>query len=311
MKKQRNRILYLTAYGILGITISFLFMYPEEISAAVCSSLQLCAHSVIPSLFPFLVISALIISSGLAEKTGRLLSPFMSKVFKLPGESAAAVIIGFLSGYPVGAASAISLYQNGSICKADTERLLAFCNNTGPAFVISAIGASMFGDIKIGIALYFVHIVSAIIVGILFSFTAKREKACYKICSVRKEPFTKQIVSAVKSSAFSTIYIVSFVVFFSVIIEILSLGLQLSGIPHCAVSGLFEVTSGVSSAAELGITPFSLIFTSVALGWSGLSVHAQVMSLVADTDLSAKTYIIGKAVHGIIAALITFLLLIL
>ncbi len=314
MQKYRKAISDTLTYILIAFVLVFLFIYPKETSAAVSDALSLCLKSVIPSLFPFLVVSAVVISSGLAHQFGRFFAFLMRKIFRLPGESATAVIIGFLSGYPVGAATAVSMYQSGILKKHDAERLLAFCNNTGPAFLIGAVGIGMFGDVHVGISLYLVHIVSALLVGIIFAmFSPKCNCTECKGSAANSLPVYKCIVSAVKNAAVNTLYIVAFVVFFAVLNKIIFIVFSLSdSIAISAVSSLMEVTSGVSSiASRFGIKPAALIAASGALGWSGLSVHAQVISIVSETDLSAIPYILGKLLHSIIATLLTFLLLIL
>ncbi len=314
MQKYRKAITDTLTYILIAFVLVFLFIYPKETSAAVSDALSLCLKSVIPSLFPFLVVSAVVISSGLAHQIGRFFAFLMRKIFRLPGESATAVIIGFLSGYPVGAATAVSMYQSGILKKHDAERLLAFCNNTGPAFLIGAVGIGMFGDVHVGISLYLVHIVSALLVGIIFAMFSPKCNCTECIGSEANSlPVHKCIVSAVKNAAVNTLYIVAFVVFFAVLNKIIFIVFSLSdSIAISAVSSLMEVTSGVSSiASRFGIKPAALIAASGALGWSGLSVHAQVISIVSETDLSAIPYILGKLLHSIIAILLTFLLLIL
>ncbi len=314
MIKQKIKLTSFLVY-ILVITVLYaLLKYPSEASEAVVSALKLCISAVIPSLFPFLVISALIVSTGLATKIGGFLKAPMNILFKLPGEAGVSFLLGILSGYPVGATSALSLYKNGICSKSESERLLAFCNNTGPAFVIGSVGLGMFTNIKIGIALYLIHIISAVITGLLISLPAKRENQQNKSHGIPiKVPFGNALVDAVRKSSENMLYIVGFIAFFSVITRLFDLLLGVaSPLTQSIIGGIFEVASGINCTLEnLGTTPYSLIISSAILGWAGLSVHAQVSAIISESDLSAKLYIFSKAIQALISALLTFLLLIL
>ena len=129
---------------LLGIGLAggaaALLCYPQQAMEAARSGLLLCGNVIIPSLFPFFVLSALVVELGLAGALGRLLEPLMGVLFRVNGSCASAVALGFLGGYPVGARTAIELYRKGMCTKTEAQRLLAFCNNSGPAFILGVVG---------------------------------------------------------------------------------------------------------------------------------------------------------------------------
>jgi sporulation integral membrane protein YlbJ len=94
----------------------------------------------------------------------------MKPIFNEPGESAIAVIIGTISGYPVGAKVVCSLVRNNKISKEEAERLLAFCNNSGPLFILGTVGIALFGNKTIGFILLITHILASLSVGIIYKF---------------------------------------------------------------------------------------------------------------------------------------------
>ncbi len=95
----------------------------------------------------------------------------MRPLFHVSGACASAFALGFIGGYPVGAKTAISLYENGMCTKTEAERLLAFCNNSGPAFILGVVGAGVFASSRVGVLLYLAHAAASICIGILFRFT--------------------------------------------------------------------------------------------------------------------------------------------
>lgn len=129
--------------------------------------LQLCLETVVPSLFPFLVAARLFTGSGAAQWCARVLGPVMGPAFGLPSNGAAAVVLGLLGGYPVGAQTAASLYGSGQLTRKEAEQLLAFCSNAGPAFIFGMVGG-LFGSGKIAAVLFAIHIISAVLTGLAF-----------------------------------------------------------------------------------------------------------------------------------------------
>ena len=129
--------------------------------------LRLCAKTVIPTLFPFMVISDVIVSCGASELIGKLLGAPMRAIFKISGDGACAVILGALCGFPLGAKCAVSMYDLGKLSRGELEHLLLFSNVPSPAFLITAVGLSLFGSRSFGILLYCSALAAAFITGIL------------------------------------------------------------------------------------------------------------------------------------------------
>ena len=146
-----------------------LLLWRSAVAAeAVRRGLTLCARSVIPALFPYFVVSGLLISLGLADGVGRRLEPLTRRLFGVSGAGASAFFLGLLGGYPVGGRTVGQLYRAGQLSKDEAERLLAFCNNAGPSFILGVVGVGCFGSLRTGVYLYLVHAFSAVLVGILF-----------------------------------------------------------------------------------------------------------------------------------------------
>ena len=168
MGKRQYRELLL-ALGLLCAALA-LVLWPGEAMGAMRDGLKLCGNVIVPSLFPFFVLSSLVVELGMSRYLGRLFQPVMAPLFRVNGACASALALGFVGGYPVGARTAISLYQSGQCSKTEAERLLAFCNNSGPAFIFGVVGAGVFGSGALGLLLYLVHMAASLLVGLLFRF---------------------------------------------------------------------------------------------------------------------------------------------
>lgn len=308
----------------LVIATAGLVILPDQAISGAKDGLALCYNVIVPSLFPFFVLSSLVVDLGLAAYLGRAMEGIMRPLFRVSGSCSAAVALGFIGGYPVGARTALQLYQQGLCTRAEAERLLAFCNNSGPAFILGVVGAGIFGDSRVGLLLYLTHALASVLVGLLFRFYGGRDAD--RASAARPKPIQTVTVpaaftGAVTRSFQSTLNICAFVVFFAVVLQLLSACgvftalarvLALAGFePEWAkrlIAGLLELSSGVSSLRGGAQLTGRVSMAAFMLGWAGLSVHCQVLAFLVDSGLSAKTYLLGKLCHGFIAAGLTWCL---
>jgi len=297
-------------FGIAAAVAFILILNRSDIAIEYMKKgLKLCAATVIPSLFPFMVISELIISSGVGMKVCRLLSRPMRVLFGVSEAGGCAFILGAICGFPIGARTAASMYDNGIIEKKELERLLTFCNNPGSAFVISAIGVSLFGNRRVGVMLYICVILSAVIVGVLGRlFFGKENKKSEAVLSLSKDVSGVELfTSAIQNSALSMLTVCAYVAFFSSFVGCLGAILTSLGVPDgiCAlIFGFFELSSGVGMAAEAVSSTKAILLCAAFAGWSGLSVHFQIMTICAGRGISFKPFFIAKAAQGVICALL-------
>lgn len=308
----------LTAMALLTATAA-LVAAPQQAMEGAKAGLALCGNVIVPSLFPFFVLSSLVVDLGLAARLGRRMEGMMRPLFRVGGGCAAAVALGFVGGYPVGARTALQLYRQGQCSREEAQRLLAFCNNSGPAFILGVVGAGIFGSGTVGLLLYFTHAVASLLVGLLFRFSGGKSPpsaARHPPPILRTVHLSTAFTDAVAAALRSTLSICSFVVFFSVALQLLTCFgilnqvaslLSLLGLgPEWAkrlVAGLLELSSGVSTLSGSGRGEISM--AAFMLGWAGLSVHCQVLSFLGESGLSIRTYLLGKLCHGLIAAFLT------
>lgn len=300
---------------------------------AVKSGLTLWANSVVPSLFPFFVATEILINTDIINILGKLLNNYMKPLFNIRGEGSFAFIMGIISGYPVGAKIASEFRKNNICNKEECERLLSFSNNSGPLFIIGTVGILMYGSTIIGLLLFITHILAGITVGIIFRFWKRNTKSNLSTSSRKIQnnniSFSNlgEVLSNSITNSISTIFLIGgFVVIFSCVISIL----KASGILNILTSfispvfntfnidtsfvsplicGFLEITNGINSISQIACKKLSinLILTAFLLGFGGLSVFLQVLSITSKTDLSIKPYIYGKLLQGIIASFYTYI----
>ncbi len=276
------------------------------------SGLVLCARTVIPSLFPFMVISELVVSSGLSELAGKYLNRPLGFIFGISGVSSSAVLLGALCGFPIGSRTAVALFDNGLIDKKETARLLSFCNNPSSAFLISAVGTSLYARREVGVMLYSVTLINALIIGIAQRIFTPRRRANMNHISKNSPSGISAFTNSVTRSAEAMLIICAYVIFFSAIIGCLSdllLTLNCSGAVMAFIYGSLEISGGVAAASSLGLTRSGLTLAAFIVGWSGLSVHFQIISVTAKRGLPLRPYFIAKLIQGLMNALSVYIIL--
>jgi len=312
---------------VVAVCVIGLVLFPAQAIESARESVSLCFNVILPSLFPFFVLALMSVELGVANYAGRLMQGVMRPLFNVGGACSAAFIMGIIGGYPVGAKTAITLYEKGMCSKTEAERLLAFCNNSGPAFILGIVGVGIFASGAAGLLLYLSHIAASVIVGIIFRFygRGKADTAATRPQRGQVVKFTAVFTSSVKSAFMSTLTICAFVIFFSVAIRMMFLFGIIPAIAHSLalllepfgmtgeyaenlLTGLVEVSSGLWNLQDAaGLLQGKLAMAAFMLGWAGLSVHCQVLSFIGESGLSTRTYIAGKLLHAALSAGIVYI----
>lgn len=282
--------------GFTGLAVWFL-ADGAGVRAAASAALDLCVRSVIPSLFPFLVVSSALVSLGLGDLISPWLAGLMEPLFRVGGAGSAALVLGLVGGYPVGARTAAELYREGLLTREEAERLLSFCNNSNPVFLISVLGSGVFGSVRTGVWLWLIHVLSALLTGLAFRGTGHappRRKV------TRRPPFravraVPALVGAVRSALTGILSVCAFVVFFYVLAAPLS---AIGGRTGALLTGLAELFSLTPL-----LTPdrFGFILAAGASGWGGACVLCQTLAALEGSGLRRRNCLTGKAVQGLIS----------
>lgn len=296
-------IQYITTAAMLYLAV-VLFISPGDSIGAASSAIDICLQSVIPALFPYLVCSGFLAASGFASMLSHHLSPLMRPLFGVPGSGAAALVLGTVSGYPVGAVCVRDLYLSGECNKSEAERLLAFCNNSGPVFIMSFIGCSIFSSPYIGRMLYISHVMSAVLTGIIFRSFFRHPHPTQQAlppASVTAKNALQALGSAIDSAVFTILKICGFVIFFTVFAASLPKGEYMN-----LVHPFLEITGGIRTLSAADISyELKLCLVSFFAAFSGISVLLQVAAVIHNTGLSIRPYIYGKTIQGVLSFILT------
>ncbi len=300
-----KRVLRRIPWGCLALAAVFgaWLARPGLVAEAAREGLGRCGAVVVPTLFPFFVLSNLFVRRGYHRYVAALVRPLMGPLFGLSPAAAGPLVLGAVGGYPVGAATVFQLYDRGQLDAREASRALAFCNNAGPGFILGVAGLGLLGSVRLGVVLYAVHLLTAAVVGLLLRRPAAAGRPALPPAG-EAEPFPASLVGAVRDAAAAIVQVCAFLVFFSVVLAWLQLLPLWARLPDAAgplAAGAVELSTGVARLAGL---PAGTAMTACAflLGWGGLCVHCQVLSLRGSRAIGLRPYFCGKLLQGLLSA---------
>ena len=276
------------------LVMAALLAASRQSAAAVAQGLRLCAETVVPALFPFLVLSSLLVELGGLAFLAPPLQRLLGRLFGCSATGTGVFLLSLAGGYPMGPRLIAQLYTTGQLSRSEAEHLLRFCNNAGPAFILGLVGLGRFGSLRMGLALWIIHMISAGLVALLLRH---RHPFSAPELPPLQTPFSQALVSAIGGAGSTTVQLCAFVTFFCTLLQ---LAADHIGMTHPLALGFVELTQGILA---LPATPTGFVMASALLGWGGLSVHCQSAAVLAGTDISLCRYLSGKLLHVILSSL--------
>ncbi|MBR2615087.1 MAG: hypothetical protein IKC69_00200 [Clostridia bacterium] len=261
-------------------------LYPAASARGVREGLRLVTDAALGALFPALVLSRLLCAC-LGRAGGR------TGLF-LP------LLLGLVSGLPVGAVAATDLARRGVIRKGEAERMLFFCNNPGPAFLVGYCGKQIFGSERIGWLLFGAQSALAIL---SFFFFFYKELSAKREVSARSPspPLSRLLTESIREAGSAFFYLACCILFFSFLTRLVCTVGGLAGTGYALTALFFECTGGVGALKALPRT-LALPLCGAGVGWAGLSVHFQTLGVLSEASLSPRYYFAGKAFFALFLA---------
>lgn len=333
VKKNIKNLFFLT---IILCLLAGIIKHPEMSIKSAMEGLSSWINIVFPSLFPFFVISEILIEIGFVKILGNSLQLIMKPLFNVSGEGAFPFVMSIMSGYPMGAKISSSLREKKIITKTEAERIICFSSTSGPLFMLGAVSVGMLKAPSLAPLILYPHYLGAITIGLLLRFYKKNQtpkdnkyksplKNSFRYI-IDKDYHIGMILGNCVKNSLETIFTVGgFIVFYSVLTELLfasqAFNKLLCIIDYIfplrintdlfqgIVAGLLEITTGCNKIASLNIDfIYKVLIINFLIGWSGFSIHSQALSFISKTDIDAKIYIFSKFLHGIFSSSYTWII---
>lgn len=276
---------------VAAIALLLLILDSRTALQGASQGIDLCLKSVIPSLFPFLVLTGMLTSSISGLKLG-FLRP-LGRWMGIPQGAEGIFLTGILGGYPAGALSVHQAYTAKQLTKEEAHRMMAFCNNAGPAFLFGILGRS-FEKSSVLWVLWGIHILSAVAVAIIQPGDGNKPRTVSPARPMGLSAALKQGVTAMG-------YICGWILLFRVILAFLDRWFLwlLPAEARVAVYGILELANGCCALDMVTVPGLRFILCSGMLAFGGLCIAMQTSS--AAGKMGMGFYFPGKILQTIIS----------
>ncbi len=306
-------------YAVIAVVCALavcLVLKPEIAPEAVSVALSGCVKRLIPALFPFICISGILLRAGFGEMCGKILGRPFSAIFGLHQTGSSAYILGAVCGFPVGGRAALSVAKEGELSNNEALLLCALCNNAGVGFVVCGVGAGLLGSVRTGVMLYLANFFSAFAAVTLGRLALRTPRRRYVASNAPEDQKSTElsvlsvISESVADAALSMLKICSFVVFFTVLADMLSelLGfIPETQLVNAALASFLEISTGIGAVSVLLSTEGAMLarfLLGFSLGFGGMSATMQLLSF-SGKSIAGEKYILLKLVQGVICGGIT------
>lgn len=273
-------------------------------------SLNIWISSIIPSLFPFFVISDILINYNVTRYVPKGIKKIFTRAFNVSDNVITIFFLSLVSGFPSNARNARMMYEMGIINKEEASHALIFTHFSNPLFILGTVAVFFLHSESYGIIILVSHYLANIFLGVVSGrYNTISYKDNYTLLVNKSQNFPMIFIKAIKNAidTLLTIFgtLTCFLVLSSIVINRLNLNLYNSTL----LKGILEVTMGLKSLATINIPDiYKVIISSMFISFGGLSVHMQVLSFLIDTDISYKPFFIARIFHFILAGIISYLL---
>ena len=301
-------------YKNLLIIIILLFIFFEIlfnkliIINTVMESLNIWVKAIIPSLFPFFVISDLLITYNFIDYIPNKIKKYICRLLNISDSALSILILSMVSGFSSNGRNTHNLYNKGKISMKEASYILMYTHFSSPVFILTTCSLIYLRSEKLGIILLLSHYLSNIIIGILFRNINNPSLDNSTIKEHKSQNFTINLIKSIRSSIDSLLLILGiltvFLIISSLIINIIHSNLYTSAI----IRSILEMTLGLKYIASLNISMMhKVILFSAILSFGGLSVHMQVMAQIIEDKISCKYYLIGRIFQVLFSIVLSFI----
>ncbi len=310
--------------SIMTLLLSIAFFILTESKAvmeAVLFSFQIWKNNIFPSLFPFFLLSELLIQYGFVEFLGELLKPVMNRIFRISNQAAFIFVMSIISGFPSNAKYTKALLEEHKINEKEATKILTFTHFSNPLFILGTVSITFLGNREVGFLILFCHYITNLILGLLFRNYYPSPKTNCRV-SIRKAitnmtlarqkkkvSFPLILTNALNHTIQTLLFILGVTTTFLIITTLINQHITLSTFHQSILNGFFEMTQGLKYVSLLNI-PLKIkgILTVMILSFGGLSVHMQLIGILSKSKIRYFPYFTARVLHATIASLMFFFL---
>ena len=306
MKKNILNLLVISSCIIILIE---LLIYKTLVVNTVIFSINLWINTIIPSLFPFFIISDILIQYNVTNYIPKHIKNFFCKLFEVSEYSIGIFFLSLLSGFPSNARNTRNYYENGYISLDEANHILSFTHFSNPLFILSTVAIFFFHHEEYGLIILLSHYLSNIIIGIISRKKITTNLNNYTKPKKKSQNFGYILTNSISSSINTILLIFGTLTSFLIISSLLIKNINLPPYPSTILKCILEITMGLKSLSTLNLPDiYNIVIASMAISFGGLSVHLQVISQICDTDISYSSFFIGRIWQAILSGITSYII---
>ena len=276
--------------------------------ASVIYALNIWVHNLIPVLFPFFIISDILINYNITAYIPKIIKKICKQLFNISDNMLTILLLSMISGFPSNARNTRTLYDKGMINLEEANHILIFSHFANPVFILTTVGAFFLHSERVGIIILVSHYLSNIILGILF----RKKDNFFVNCrndTIMENNWGNVFVRAIKRAIDTILLICGILVVFMLLSEIILSIINVNIYNQMIIKGLFEITIGIEALSNLNISMiYKAVIASMFLSFGGIAVHIQVISQITETKINYIYFFMGRMYQVIISVILTYVL---
>ncbi len=303
MKKYSNQIISILTFIILILVL----LNKELVSTSILSSLYIWYNTLVPSMFPMIVLSDILITYNSTNIIPKLITNSISKLFNISKNATTIFFFSLISGFPTNAVIIKKAVDTNKISTNEGEHLLLFCNFANPLFILQTIGKFYLKNSTYAVIILISNILSNIIIGTIFR--KKNNPNTNYINYPDKNQSLGIILKDAISKAINSLFLVAgTITMFIILTTLLSHILNLNNILKLTIQSILELTMGLSYLSNLNLDDtIKVVISTAILSFSGLSIHLQVYSIL--ENIKYKNYLKGRILSTVLSSIIAFIII--
>ncbi len=301
---------------VVCVLLVLMVIHPQRYIDSAMEGIEIFTFSVLPALFPFFVLTRLFTALGGDRFLSKYSKGIVKKLYGAPSIAGSISLLSMLSGYPIGAKMVSDNYKNGIIDLESTKRIITFTSTSGPLFILGTIGIKFLNDYKAGATILAVHLLSAVLNGVIFKMVDNHQSADDALTITTSDDFYRE---AIDSSITAILQVCGSIVILNMVISALTdfniisfisksisaFGVNMPVADGVAV-GLVEITKGVKVISEAGIKiKDTIVPISVIVSFGGCSVAMQSMVFLRSCGIKTSYYFVTKLSQAVISYILS------
>ena len=303
----REKIFNICIIIISLFVLSQLLIKKAIIYSSILYALNIWVNNLIPALFPFFIISDILINYNINDYIPKIIKNGCKSLFNINDNMLTILILSMISGFPSNARNTRIMYDKELISLAEANHILLFSHFSNPVFIITTVAIFFFNNQKVGIILLITHYLSNFILGICFRNKINISNNAY-IYNNESNNFGTVFITSIRKAVDTILIICGILVVFLMLSSIIVNTFSFNRYNAMLVKGFFEITIGIEALSKLPLNMLTKsVIASMFLAFGGLSVHVQVLSQIAGTKIKYIYFFIGRMYQMIISGVITYI----